>query len=145
MDATNPDLSAFKDRGGKLILRTNLADYIVGPFGTMDYYTSVVKLMGRDTVDQFVRYYISPGSAHIGTAFSGIDGAPVPFQADLLSVLDAWLDGSPAPNKLTQTLHTREAPFAITASRPMCAYPAYPHYLGTGNPKSAESYECRRP
>jgi feruloyl esterase len=102
--------------------------------------------MGTDTVDQFVRYYVSPGSAHIGTALSGIDRTPVPYQADLLSVLDSWVDTSVAPpSRLTQTLHTNEAPFSVVASRPMCAYPTYPHYLGTGNLKSAESYECRNP
>jgi feruloyl esterase len=146
LNATNPDLSAFKKRGGKLILRSNLADYAVGPFGLFDYYTAVVDLMGRDAVDQFVRFYVSPGSAHPGTAFSGIDSAPVPTQADLLSALDNWVDkGQPPGDKLIQTLHTKDAPFSVLASRPMCSYPAYPHYLGTGNPKTADSYECRKP
>jgi hypothetical protein len=147
MDATNPDLSAFKQRGGKLIMRANLADYIVGPFATIDYYKAVADLMGNDAVDQFVRFYVSPGSAHSGLALSGIDGTPIPYQADLLSLLDAWVDKGKAPprDKLMQTLHTKEAPFSVMASRPMCAYPTYPHYVGDGNPKVAESYECRKP
>jgi hypothetical protein len=147
MDATNPDLSAFKQRGGKLIMRSNLADYAVSPFALMNYYEAVTKLMGNDAVDQFVRFYVSPGSAHSGLVLSGIDGTPVPYQADLLSVLDTWVDKgqSPPSDKLIQTLHTKEAPFPVVASRPMCAYPAHPHYVGTGNSKSAESYECRKP
>jgi hypothetical protein len=144
---SNPDLSAFKQRGGKLIMRTNLADYIVGPFATIDYYKAVVNFMGNDAVDQFVRFYVSPGSAHSGVALSGIDGTPVPYQADLLIVLDAWVDRgqSPPRDKLIQTLHTKEASFSVVASRPMCAYPTYPNYVGDGNPKTAESYECRKP
>jgi pimeloyl-ACP methyl ester carboxylesterase len=146
IDATNPDLSAFSQRGGKLLIRTNLADYIVGPFATMDYYKSVAKLMGNEVVDHFVRFYVSPGSVHGGAAFSGVDGSPVPYQADLLTVLDSWLEKGEVPaEKLTQTLHTSEAPFSVIASRPMCVYPAYPHYLGSGDWKSADSYECRRP
>jgi hypothetical protein len=147
MDATDPDLSAFKQRGGKLIMRSNLADYAVSPFATMNYYEAMTKLMGKDAVDQFVRYYVSPGSAHGGPAFSGIDGTQVPYQVDLLSVVDAWVDKAQSPprDKLIQTLHTKEAPFSVAASRPMCAYPAYPHYVGTGNPKAADSYECRKP
>jgi tannase/feruloyl esterase len=140
MSPTNPDLSAFNRRGGKLIMRANLADYAVGPFGLFDYYKSVVNLMGNNAVDQFVRLYVSPGSPHPGPAFSSIDGAPVPSQADLLSVLDAWVEnGRAPPYRLTQTLHTKEAPFSVLASRPMCAYPGYPHYVGAGNPKNAES------
>ena len=45
----------------------------------------------------------------------------------------------------TQTLHTKEAPFSVVAARPMCAYPTYPHYVGEGNTKNAESYQCREP
>ena len=146
LDATNPDLSAFKRRGGKLIMRTNLADYIVGPFATMDYYNAVVKVMGNDAVDQFIRYYVSPGSAHSGATFSGIDSAPVPTQADLLGVLESWVERDQAPPyRLTQSLHTKEAPFSVVAARPMCAYPTYPHSIGGGNPKDAESYQCREP
>jgi hypothetical protein len=147
LDVSNPDLSAFRQKGGRLIMRSNLADYIVGPFATMDYYKAVVNLMGNDAVDQFVRFYVSPGSVHSGVALSGIDGTPVPYQADLLSVLDAWVDRGQLPprDKLTQTLHAKEAPFPVVASRPMCAYPTYPHYVAEENPKTAESYECRKP
>jgi hypothetical protein len=146
LNATDPDLSAFKKRGGKLILRSNLADYAVGPFGLFNYYTAMVGLMGRDAVDQFVRFYVSPGSAHPGTAFNGIDGMAVPSQADLLSVLDNWVDIGQSPSdRLIQTLHTKTEPFSVLASRPMCSYPGYPHYLGTGNPTMADSYECRKP
>jgi hypothetical protein len=147
IDATNPDLSVFKQRGGKLIMRSNLADYWVSPFESMNYYDAVTKSMGKDAVDQFLRYYVSPGSAHAGPAFSGIDGTPFPYQVDLLSVLDAWVDKgqSPPRDKLVQTLHTKEEPFSVVASRPMCVYPGYPHYVGTGNPKSTDSYECKKP
>jgi len=147
IDATNPDLSAFEQRGGKLIMRSNLADYWASPFESMNYYDAVTKSMGEDAVDQFLRYYVSPGSAHAGPAFSGIDGTPLPYQVDLLSVLDAWVDKgqSPPRDKLVQTLHTKEEPFSVVASRPMCAHPGYPQYVGKGNPKSADSYECRKP
>jgi hypothetical protein len=147
LDATNPDLSVFKQRGGKLIMRSNLADYSVSPFSTMNYYESVTKFMGKEAVEEFVRFYLSAGSSHGGPVFSGIDRTPVPSQTDLLSVLDAWVDRNQSPprDKLIQTLHTNEAPFSVVASRPMCAYPGYPHYVGAGNPKSADSYECRKP
>jgi hypothetical protein len=146
LNATNPDLNAFKNRGGKLILRSNLSDYAVGPFGLFNYYAAVKKLMGDGSVDQFIRFYVSPGSAHPGPAFGGIDGTPVPYQADLLSVLDAWVDKSQSPSDtLVQTLHAKAAPFAVVASRPMCSYPAYPQYRGAGDPKMAASYKCRKP
>jgi feruloyl esterase len=146
LNATNPDLTAFKNRGGKLILRSNLSDYAVGPYGLFNYYEAVKRQMGETSVDQFVRYYVSPGSGHPGAAFSGIDGKAVPSQADLLSVLDAWVDKGQSPSDtLVQTIRASAAPFEIVASRPMCSYPAYPHYSGAGDPKVAGSYACRRP
>jgi len=30
-------------------------------------------------------------------------------------------------------------------SRPVCRYPALPHYKGSGDPRSAESFECKPP
>jgi hypothetical protein len=62
IDATNPDLSNFKQRGGKLIMRSNLADYWVSPFESMNYYEAVTKSMGRDAVDQFLRITSAPAA-----------------------------------------------------------------------------------
>ena len=47
MDATDPDLSAFQARGGKLILKENMADYAQSAYAGVEYYNSVAAHMGQ--------------------------------------------------------------------------------------------------
>jgi len=58
-------------------------------------------------------------------------------------VLDRWVALGQVPaDALPQVLDARTAPHAVLASRPMCRYPGYPHYVG-GDRLKAESYACR--
>jgi feruloyl esterase len=66
-DTTDPDLSAFQARGGKLILKGNGADYQRSVLQEIDYYKSVVAKMGQDRGDQFIRFYVTPGVNHRAT------------------------------------------------------------------------------
>jgi feruloyl esterase len=145
MDATNPDLSAFAARGGKLILKEHLADYAQSPFAGIRYYESVVARLGQAAVDRFARLYVTPGAAHGGAGTSGATGAPIPQYVDLLGTLDRWVERGDAPGDLVQASVETSAPFAVTASRPMCRYPAYPRYRGTGDPRAAASFTCSAP
>ncbi|MGZ5721022.1 MAG: tannase/feruloyl esterase family alpha/beta hydrolase, partial [Burkholderiales bacterium] len=65
-DTTDPDLSAFLARGGKLILKGNGADYQRSVMQEIGYYNSVVAKMGQARVDQFVRFFVTPGVNHAG-------------------------------------------------------------------------------
>src|SRR5262249_45250078 len=64
MDASDPDLSRFMAKGGKVILQHGLADTAITPYSTMYYYGTVVQKMGQATVDTFVRFYTQPGMGH---------------------------------------------------------------------------------
>ena len=90
-DTTDPDLSAFQARGGKLVLKGNGADYQRSVLQEIDYYKSVVARMGQDRADQFIRFYVTPGVNHPGNGVTR-DGKAVPAKIDLLGVLDAWVD-----------------------------------------------------
>jgi len=143
LDATDPDLSAFRARGGKLIMHENTGDYVQSPESGFAYYDSVISKMGRAATDGFVRLYVTPGANHNGSGQLA-DGAPLPNRIDLLSVLDAWVEGrAAAPQQLVQTAYAETAPYAPLSSRPMCSYPTYPHYKGAGNPALADSFDCR--
>lgn len=142
MDSTNPDLSAFYKRGGKLIIRENTGDAAQSPVAGMQYYDSVVAKMGRDTVERFVRLYVSPASSHGGAAASLTTGVLVPTKHDLLVDIDRWVSAGAAPSDVLIQVRLGSAPaFNVEASRPMCRYPLYPHYV-SGDPKRAESYRC---
>jgi len=143
IDSTNPDLSAFFARGGKLIIRENAADRAQSPLMGMAYYQAVVARLGQATVDRSVRLYVSPSSTHTGNARTVTDKVTIPTMADLLDPLDRWVTAQTAPaDAIVQTSKAGVPPFAVVASRPMCRYPGYPHYIG-GDKSLATSFECR--
>ena len=142
MDSTNPDLSRFAGRSGKLILKENMSDFAQSPFAGVEYYKSVVSKLGQSTVDQFVHFYVTPGANHAGIGISSVDGAPLPRGVDLLAEIDYWVDQGIAPHALVLVAQEAKPPFVVTASRPMCRYPAWPRYKGEGSPKDAASFAC---
>jgi Tannase and feruloyl esterase len=138
MDSTNPDLSAFAARGGKLIIKEHTGDYAQSPFAGIDYYKSVLGKMGREASERFLRLYVTPGADH--------GGQSVPDGVDILSVLEDWVEKGNAPgDALLQTQQEAAPPHAVTLSRPMCRYPMYPRYSGSGDPKLAASFACAAP
>lgn len=149
MDSTNPDLTAFHARGGRLLIRENMGDYAQSPLAGIAYFNAVVERMGEAKVNEFVRLYASSASAHSGVGRSITTGEEVPTSIDLLDVLDAWVSQGNAPqDTLVQVRKSAAPPFETLASRPLCRYPGYPHYNGyrqnpPGDPKNAASYACR--
>jgi feruloyl esterase len=142
MDASNPDLSAFRARGGKLIIRENSGDVAQSPLAGINYFQSVVSKMGQANVDSFLRLYVSPASSHGGSAASLTTGVEVPTTHDLLGALDNWVGtGQPPADALVQVRNASTAPYTTLASRPMCRYPNYPQYVA-GDALKAESYRC---
>lgn len=136
MDSTDPDLSAFRARGGKLVISEHMADYAQSPYAGIEYYRSVVAKMGQGAADDFLRLYTTPGADHVGT------GAPV--GVDMLDVLVQWVERSQAPLDLVQVSLEPVPPFPVLSSRPMCRWPATMRYRGHGEPQRASSYECAR-
>jgi Tannase and feruloyl esterase len=133
VDATNADLAAFAARGGKLILWHGLADYGVSAYSTIRYYERVVATLGGEAVDDFLRFYTSPGVDHL-------NGGPGAGTADYLGALVAWVEEGTAPGDLVAHKVAGE-----TLSRPLCRYPAYPQYNGKGDPASSASFHCALP
>jgi len=133
MDSTNPDLSAFAARGGKLVMMENMADYAQSPYAGIGYYESVVNKLGRSTVDGFMRLYTAPGVDHVGT------GAPA--NVDMLAALADWVEHGKAPQGLTLVEQSAKPPFAVSRARPLCHWPLVPRYKG-GDAASATSFTC---
>lgn len=137
MDSTNPDLSAFRARGGKLVLSEHMADYAQSPYAGIEYYRSVVAKMGQPAANDFLRLYTTPGADHVGT------GAPV--GVDMLQVLVNWVEQGRAPLDLVQVSLEAVPPFLVSSSRPMCRWPTTLRYRGFGDPQLASNFECARP
>jgi len=133
MDSTNPDLSAFAARGGRLVMMENMADYAQSPYAGIGYYESVVGKLGRSTVDGFMRLYTAPGVDHVGT------GAPA--NVDMLAALVDWVERGKTPEGLTLVEQSAKPPFAVARARPLCQWPLVPRYKG-GDVASAASFAC---
>ncbi len=133
MDSTNPDLSVFNARGGKLMMLENMADYAQSPYAGIGYYESVVQKMGRETADKFFRLYTAPGVDHVGS------GAP--GNVDVLSALSNWVERGQAPSGLIAVDQELKLPFASLRELPLCEWPTWPRYR-SGNVNAASSFEC---
>ena len=59
-----PDLSAFRARGGKMIVTIGTDDTLASPGAQLDYFQSVIDRMGRATVDSFARFFVLPQTNH---------------------------------------------------------------------------------
>ncbi len=135
MDATNPDLSAFHARGGKILMLENMGDYAQSPYAGIAYHQSVVQRMGRADVDRFFKLYAAPNVDHVGTGGPG--------NVELFPALVAWVEQGREPAGLQLAEQDAKAPFRIIRSRPLCEWPAWPRYR-SGDPTAASSFECTR-
>jgi feruloyl esterase len=134
MDSTNPDLSAFHARGGKLIVLEYLSDYAQSPYAGIQYVESVKRTLGADKTRQFLRLYTAPGVDHVGT------GAPA--YVDMLAPLAAWVERGQAPADLKLAEQTMiSPPFPVQRTRPLCEWPAWPRY-DRGPADAAASFTC---
>jgi hypothetical protein len=133
MDSTDPDLTAFAARGGKLVMLEHMGDYAQSPYAGIRYYESVVARMGKDKVDRFMRLYTAPGVDHVGS------GGPA--NVDMLTALTDWVEHDRPPTGLQLTEQEVAAPFKVVRARPLCEWPLWPHYRG-GDSALAASFQC---
>ena len=95
-------------------------------------YKSVVARMGEEKVDGFMRFYLIPGLAHGGGKFSPT--------WDNLTALDNWVENGVPPTAPIVVDATKTATKGRT--RPLCEYPTWPKYKGSGDINSASSFSC---
>ena len=133
MAAVDRDLSAFKRRGGKLLMYTGWADPVVPPQDTVAYYDAVVKTMGGlDKTRDFYRFFLAPGMGHCS-------GGPGPSQFDMLTALEQWVEKGQAPDRIVAT-HSSNG--KIDRARPLCLYPQVARWKGTGSIDEAANFAC---
>ncbi len=132
VDATDPDLRKFKAHGGKLLLYAGWADTTITPKNTVEYYETVVKRMGAQNVADFARLFMVPGMAHCR-------GGAGPDAFDTIGALEQWREKNITPATLPAT-NRRSG-----LSRPLCAYPQYAKYGGSGDLKDAANWACTAP
>jgi feruloyl esterase len=132
-DANDPRLGAFTGRGGKLLMYQGWAEPGIPPGHIVNYYGKVQA--ETPNAKDSVRLFMVPGMGHCG----GGDGAST---FDMVAALDAWMEKGQAPEQIPAS---RVRNGAVDRTRPLCAYPKFARYRGTGSLDEAASYSCVAP
>ena len=145
INANNPDLTRFRDRGGKMLTYHGLADQLIADAGTRHYYERAAAAMGgMDALQKFYRYLQIPAMGHCAGVGSvdGLAGTspkadpPLPAQGQLFTALTDWVEKGVAPDNLVVENSSK------SLRRPLCAYPKKIAYVG--GPVGVEgSYVCQ--
>jgi feruloyl esterase len=131
LNATNPDLSAFKARGGKLIMSHGWADAGLSALATVKYYEQVE---ARDaSLREYFRLFMMPGVLHCG-------GGAGPDNADWTAALEAWVENGKAPERVVAS---KSVEGKVTRTRPLCPYPQRAVYKGSGSTDDEANFVCR--
>jgi feruloyl esterase len=152
LNATDPDLRRFKERGGKLILYHGWSDAAIPALNAIDYYRSVVSKMGAKETGTFVRLFMVPGMQHCGGGsgpnsfgqLSGVEGSPLD---DIDAALERWVEEGVAPERIIATKHKTGSNRAsgVARTRPLCSYPQVARWNGTGSTDDAANFTCAEP
>jgi hypothetical protein len=149
VDATNPNLKAFKDRGGKLIIYHGWSDSAIAPRNAIHYYESVVAKMGPAASNDFVQLYMVPGMQHCaggpGPSVFGADvGSKLDREHNIARALEEWVEKGAAPTRIIAAKYKTEGRPAsgVLRTRPLCPYPQVARYKGSGSTDDAANFTC---
>jgi feruloyl esterase len=131
--ATDPDLSAFRARGGKLIMYHGWADALIVPRSSIHYYEEVASTMGGfEKTREFFRLFMAPGMGHCG-------GGEGPDRFDAVGALEAWVEQGTAPDAM---IASHETDGKVDRTRPLCPYPQHANWTGSGSTDDAANFSC---
>lgn len=131
---SNPDLTDFREAGGKMISWHGLADQLIPPNGSMNYYERVLDFDPDAT--EYYRFFEAPGIYHCG-------GGPGWFPGSALESLIQWVENGTAPETL-EAMAMPGLPLRGDELRTvnLCAWPKSLVYNG-GNVNIASSFSCK--
>jgi feruloyl esterase len=134
LNALDPNLKPFFDRGGKLIQYHGWNDPQIPAGFSVSYYESVRSTFRDDAALQnSYRLFMVPGMAHCG-------GGEGTASFDMLTTLEQWVEDGKAPDRI---LASRVKDGKVDRTRPLCPYPQLATYKGTGDTADAANFVCR--
>lgn len=132
-EVTRTDFSAFKARGGKILMAHGMHDALVSPRATRQLMDRMTRSMGSADLTSMLRYYEIPSYGHaVSTTFNAA--------WDSLTTLENWVERGVAPPPQI-VADTAGVP---GRTRPLCEWPTWPKYRGSGDMNAAASFECVR-
>jgi feruloyl esterase len=139
LNASDPNLDAFRKRGGKLLMYHGWGDGAIPAQNSIDYFEAVLardrsaaREAGLTKLQQDVRLFMVPGLGHC----MGGTGAT---QFDPLTALERWVEQGLAPESIEARGTSRDT----ALSRKLCPYPLVAQYDGRGDPNQSESFNCK--
>lgn len=134
-NAADPDLSAFRASGGKLIIWQHWGDYAVPPQATLNYYDAIKTYAGGERGrSEFVKLYMVPGNY---ACAENPDGGAAPGTFDFFTPLINWVEDGTAPGRVVGS-RTRNG--EVVRTRPVFPYPLVSRYDGTGSIDDAANF-----
>ena len=133
VNASNPGISEYVRRGGKLILSGGWNNALVPAGAVLDYYNRVETTIGSENTRRAVRLYMVPGMIEC-------NGGPGADTFDMLGVMRRWVEGGQAPNEV---IASRVEHGTVVRTRPLCPYPQAATYRGRGSTDDARNFVCQ--
>ena len=138
LESPNPDLSAFRARGARMIIYHGVADPVFSFNDTRNWYDGLIAASGGSnaglgTAQSFVRLFPVPGMNHCG-------GGPATDRFDALTAIVDWVEQGVAPDSILASANPASG-FA-GRTRPLCPYPQTAIYNGSGSTDDAASFHC---
>jgi feruloyl esterase len=130
-DASNADLTRFARCGGRFLMLHGTTDATIPTNASVMYYKMVQSKMSQHEIDHFLRFYLIPGFGHGHGVFDA--------GFDALGMLDRWLDTGVAPKDIVVVDNNKSSK---GRTRPLCVYPTWPRYNGSGDVNTASSFMC---
>jgi feruloyl esterase len=130
-DANRTDFSGLRAKGGKILIAHGVHDGLVPNRESQQFMSRVRQTMGSAAVTDFMRYYEIPGYNHaVSTQFNAA--------WDSLTTLENWVEKSTAPPPQI----VADTAAVAGRTRPLCEYPSWPRYNGSGDVNLAASFTC---
>jgi len=135
MASDDPDLSEYRNRGGRIVMWHGFADQLIVPGGSIDYYNAVTKEMGGGykRTEQFARLFMAPGVGHCG-------GGNGPQPQGLFDAVVNWVEHRKAPDTILASTTLSDG---TLQTRPLCPYPEQARYKGRGSTNDAANFVCK--
>lgn len=146
MFSSSIDYRKFRAQGKKLIVYTGGADPVFSAKYHVEWYKRLARANhGFERTQSFARLYYVPGMQHCG-------GGIATDRFDAFTAIVDWVEKGKAPDRIVASANANNpslddlaTPVPPTRTRPLCPYPRYARYIGSGSVDDAVNFECALP